>query len=265
MSEVYAYKPSWKNIGKYSVYISYFIEYLKYGDFKSLGASLKYVLTHKLPPEDYETSSGMGKFIIRKNTNDFQFINYAYEKSIKTYLQKNLDSFDVFIDLGACIGEYCIWLAKQGKFCVAVEPVNWKGLNVNVALNKLEEKIRIFPVGVGEKKEKVFFNIFEGVTSSSYMDKSSSKEPNVEIDTVDNIMQMVKLSPDARIIMKLDIEGMEPEAIKGAQQFISSCKNLRVIYEHFIEDDYKNDKALLNISGFTIQNLDNVNRIATKK
>ncbi|MBA4445858.1 hypothetical protein FHL01_10755, partial [Cylindrospermopsis raciborskii CS-506_C] len=115
MSQVEAYKPSWKNLSKYGVYIHYFVEYLKHGDLKSLGASLKYVLTHKLPQQDYTTSSGMGKFLIRKNTTDFQFINYAYEKSIKDYLRNNLNNFDVFIDLGACIGEYSIWLAKEGK------------------------------------------------------------------------------------------------------------------------------------------------------
>ncbi len=265
MSEVDAYRPSWKNAGKYGIYIRYFFEYLKHGDFKSLGASLKYVFTHKLPQADYETSSGMGKFLIRKNTTDFQFINYAYEKSIKDYLQQNLSNFDVFIDMGACIGEYCIWLAKEGKYCIAAEPVNYEGLSNNIALNKLQDKVRVFACGVGDKKERVFFNIPDGVKSSSHLARNSTNEPNVEIDTIDNIMAEVNLSPDTRIMMKLDVEGMEPEAISGAKQFIASYKNLRVIYEHFPEDDYRNDKCLLAISDFSFSNLDSVNRIATKK
>lgn len=264
MSQVEAYKPSWKNLSKYGVYIHYFVEYLKHGDLKSLGASLKYVLTHKLPQQDYTTSSGMGKFLIRKNTTDFQFINYAYEKSIKDYLRNNLNNFDVFIDLGACIGEYSIWLAKEGKRCIAVEPVNYKGLINNIQLNGLQDRIRVFPCGVGDKKEKVFFNIPDGVTSSSFMDKESTNEPNGEIDTLDNIMAAAGIAKDARIIMKLDVEGMEPEAIRGGANFINSCSNLRVIYEHFPEDDYRNDKCLLAVCNFTFNNLDEVNRVATK-
>jgi FkbM family methyltransferase len=264
MSQVEAYKPSWKNSDKYGTYLHYFFEYLKYGDLKSLGASLKYVMTHKLPQQDYTTKSGMGTFLIRKNTTDFQFINYAYEKSIKDYLRAKLDSFDVFIDLGACIGEYSIWLAKEGKQCIAVEPVNYKGLINNIKLNGLESKIKVFSCGVGDKKERVFFNIPDGVTSSSYMDKDSSNEPNGEIDTLDNIIEAAGISRDARILMKLDVEGMEPEAIRGGASFMRSCTNLRVIYEHFPEDDFRNDKCLLAVCEFSFENLDEVNRIATK-
>ena len=65
--------------------------------------------------------------------------------------------------------------------------------------------------------------------------------------------------------MKLDVEGMEPEAIRGAKILISTYKDLRIIYEHFLEDDYRNDKSLLEISDFSFENLDTVNRLATKK
>ena len=82
------YHPSWKNLNKYFIYLNYFWEYIKYNDFKSLRASLRYVLNNSLPQDEYETKSGMGRFSIRKNSTDFQFINYAYEKSIKDYLFK---------------------------------------------------------------------------------------------------------------------------------------------------------------------------------
>ena len=98
MSNVKIYKPSWKNLGKYGIYVLYFFEYIKNRDFKSLKAAIRYVIYHKLPKYDYETKSELGKFRIRKGSTDFQFINYAYEKSIKDYLRHNLDTFDVFID-----------------------------------------------------------------------------------------------------------------------------------------------------------------------
>ncbi|MBE2230849.1 MAG: FkbM family methyltransferase [Chitinophagaceae bacterium] len=265
MSSVKIYKPSWRNIRKYGIYIRYFIEYLKNRDFKSLLVAINYVFFHRLPKHDYETKSELGRFRIRKSSTDFQFINYAYEKSIKDYLKRNLGSFDVFIDLGACIGEYCIWLAKEGKNCIAVEPVNYKAVLNNVAINKLEDKIKVFACGVGDKKERAFFYIPDGVTSSSHIDNDSGNEPNAEIDTLDNIMKAVSIPVSSRVVIKLDVEGMEVEAINGAKQFISNCQNLRVIYEHFIEDNYRNDRSLLEICDFSFENLDDVNRIATKK
>lgn len=265
MSTGFDYKPSWKRTNKYGKYMRYFAEYLKYGDFKSLSNSLKFVFTHKLPQKDYEARSGMGKFIIRKETNDFQFINYAYEKAIKDFFTRNIESFDVFIDVGACIGEYDIWLAKQGKRCVAIEPISYEGLRRNIALNKVEDKIQVFACGVGAKREKVYFEIVDKNIGASHVERDLNKEPNVDIVPLDEVLKQANISPDDRVIMKLDIEGMEPEAIAGAKEFITRQKSLRVIYEHFKEDNYRNDKALLAISNFTFENLDVVNRFAIKK
>ena len=265
MDSAFEYRPSWKNTGKYGKYLRYFAEYLKYGDFRSLAVSLRYMFAHKLPGADYETSSAMGKFIVRKNTNDFQFINFVYEKAIRNYLVKQMETFDVFIDLGACIGEYDIWLARHGKRCIAVEPVSYKGLERNIALNKMEDKITVFTCGVGDKKDKVYFEIVENNIGACHIDRHTGKEPNVDIERVDDLLSHCNLFPEDRVIMKLDIEGMEPEAIEGAAAFIRSCKDLRIIYEHFKEDNYRNDKALLAIANFSFASLDAVNRLAIKK
>jgi len=258
------YHPSWKNLNKYFIYLDYFWEYVKHNDFKSLKASLRYVLNNKLPQDEYETKSGMGKFSIRKNSTDFQFINYAYEKSIKNYLLKHIDSFDVFIDAGACIGEYCIWLARLGKRCIAIEPVNFAALQKNISLNNLNDKIQAYNYGVGNVKEKVFFIIPDDVKSSSHIDRNEAREPNVEIETFDALSKNFNINVNDRIILKLDVEGMEVEAIQGATNFIQSHPNLRIIYEHFPEDGFRNDKALQAIADFNITDIDKVNRIASK-
>ena len=259
-----SYKPSPFNVSKYLIYADYFKEYIRCGDFKSLGISLKYMFTHKLSGQDYTTKSRMGTFNIRKGTTDFQFINFAYERAIKRYILKNIDSFDVFIDIGACIGEYCIWLALQGKKCIAVEPVNFEAVRKNVSLNKLESMVQVYPYGMGSKNERVYFNIPSSLPSSSYMDKDSNKEPNAEIKTLDSLYSGFGLAPDARILVKLDVEGMETEVIAGAKEFINKFKNISFIFEHFETDEYKNDKALSAIANFKFMDIDKANRLAVK-
>jgi len=258
------YKPSVWKLGKYMIYIDYFKEYLACKDFKSLSASLKYVFTHKLPGEDFQTSSRMGNFLIRKQTTDFQFINYAYERKIKKYIEDNIDTFDIFIDAGACIGEYCVWIAKMGKRCIAIEPVNFKAVRKNVELNDLQGKVKVFACGVGSKKEKVSFHVPTGLPSSSYLDRGATAEPNVDIERLDDLVAQFDLPAGARILMKMDVEGMEPELIEGARNFIRTQKNLSLIYEHFPEDNYRNDKALLALAEFTFRDIDKVNRLAIK-
>lgn len=259
------YKPSWKKLNKYNVYFKYFAEYIKNGDMKSLGTSLKYVFTHKLSDEDYITQSKMGRFLIRKGTTDFQFINFAYETDVKKYMLSALDTFDVYIDIGACIGEYCVWLAKLGKKCIAIEPVNYAAIQSNVDLNKLGESIQIFNCGLGSKKEKVYFNIPKGVTSSSHLDRSVDKEPNVDIETLDNIYHQFRISPTDRVLIKLDVEGMETDVIEGGLQFLQSLKNLQIIYEHFESDKMNDSNVLGKIAEFKITDLDDVNRLAVKQ
>lgn len=267
-SSTFDYKPSLLDASKYGKYLHYFTDYLKHGDFKSLGTALNYMFAHKLPKQDYEAKSGMGKFLIRKNSLDFQFINYAYEKSVKDYLVKNMDSFDVFIDVGACIGEYDVWLAGFGKRCVAIEPVNFMSTQRNVELNNVADKVKIFRCGVSDQKGRAYFEIPGGTSGNmgaACINRDSGKEPNVDIERIDDLMAQVNLSPNDRVLMKLDVEGMEPEAIRGAAGFIRSRKDLRVIYEHFIEDNYRNDKALSAIADFDFHNIDEVNRLAIKK
>ena len=258
------YRPSWKNPNKYTIYLKYFSQYIRHGDFKSLRASIRYVFTHRLPSEDFMASSWMGKFHIRKNTTDFQFINYAYEKEIKDYLKANIDNFDVFIDAGACIGEYAIWLAGLGKRCFAIEPVNHSGLARNVELNGLLDKVQVFKCGLGSKHERVFFEIPTGVTSSSHIDRNDTREPNVDIERLDDLLPKFGLRPEDRIMMKMDVEGMECELINGAREFFRQFPQITIIYEHFPEDDFMIDKQLKTVASFKFQDIDKVNRLAVK-
>ena len=163
----------------------------------------------------------------------------------------------MFIDAGACIGEYCVWLAKNGKRCIAIEPVNFDAVRKNVSLNRLEDKVKVFACGLGSKKDRVYFNIPTGLPSSSYIDKDSGKEPNVDIETLDFIfLCQFGIAPTDRVLMKMDVEGMEPELIEGARNFIAGHKNLTLIYEHFESDDFQNDKALSAVAAFRFEDID---------
>ena len=57
---------------------------------------------------------------------------------------------------------------------------------------------------------------------------------------------------------------MEIDLLEGARDFIGRHKNLTMIYEHFIEDDFKIDKALSAIAKFRFEDIDGVNRAAVK-
>lgn len=259
------YKPKWSDLHRYSTFIRYLKEYISFGDFKSVKASLQYVLSNKLPGKDYVSQSRMGKFWIRKGTNDFQYINYTYEKHVKKYILSHLDSFDVFIDVGACIGEYCMWLSQFGKRCIAFEPVNYKAIQKNIELNNKEHQIKLFPVGLGKKRERVYFNIIEDATGSSYRDNSQlDREPNVQLEAFDDLISLCGINDQDRVLIKVDAEGMESEVFEGAKQFMKSHKHITLIYEKYNTLDNRDEKVLSAISNFAISNIDEANCLAVK-
>jgi hypothetical protein len=135
------------------IYLRYLFEYLKFGDFISVIASFRYVVSRKSHKSDRIIRTSIGTFFCRKNTNDFQFANYAYEWNVKKYILDHHHDYSVFIDGGACIGEYCIMLANNGMRCYAFEPVkeNYAVLTKNLELNNLTSEIKTFPLDWGIK------------------------------------------------------------------------------------------------------------------
>lgn len=124
--------------------------------------------------------TSLGTFYCRKNTNDFQFANYYYEWGVEKFIIERKNEFSVFIDAGACIGDYCILMAKLGKSCFTIELVadNAKILIMNVKLNDLEDKIKIFPYGLGDAYYSASFMLDPINTGASRINrvKKSDKE-----------------------------------------------------------------------------------------
>lgn len=262
-----AYYPSAFAANKYLQYLRYLIEFAKYNDWASIKSSFRLVLKGTAEKEKRIANSRLGKFLIRQGTTDFQFINYAYERKIRNYLKNNIDSFDSFIDIGACIGEYCIWLAKQDKDCYAFEPVskNYQALEENIELNSVQSKVKSFNYGLGEKEEEVLFEVMDTVTGSSHISRDNSTQgETIKIKKLDAILSESELSNDKRVILKMDVEGMEVDVLKGGSNLIRRLSDLRIIYEHSFSgaDEIKN--KLLTLGEFEFKHLDEFNVMATK-
>ncbi|NLR60186.1 hypothetical protein HGH93_18885 [Chitinophaga polysaccharea] len=248
----HAYYPSWRKLSKYGQYLSYFGEYIRYNDWNSLAASVKLVLFNKPPGKTWQATSAMGRFRIRKGTTDFQFINYAYERRVRNYLKEQVAAKAIgsFIDIGACIGEYDVWLAAQGVPCIAFEPVNYK--------------VKLYALGLGSWRKKVNFVVMGTVTGSSHIDRDHKNGGNIPIERLDDLVPQLELNLRERIIVKLDVEGMETEVLEGARNFIGDTPDLRIIFERYEGDNTVNDK-LSSMGNFEFTRIDQYNYLATKK
>ncbi|MHC1774069.1 MAG: FkbM family methyltransferase [Lentimicrobium sp.] len=254
-------------MSKLVVYFRYLTEYLKYCDFVSIISSLKYLINRKSHKSDRIIKSSVGTFFCRKNTNDFQYANYAYEWNVKKFFLDHLDEYSVFIDGGSCIGEYSILLSKNGIRCFAFEPVpdTYSVLLKNLEMNNQGMVIQSFPYGLGAENAKVDFVINSINTGASHLARNG-KPGNCKVDirTFDSVFKELNLSPDDRILFKLDVEGMETQAISGAGTFIQSFSNITFVIEneHSAIDFVK--ETLNNIAVFEYGVVDKFNFVARK-
>lgn len=265
MSDAIGYKPSVFRLTKYYKYFLYQLEFLKRGDFKSLRDSFRYVLFHSLPGKNRINNSVMGTFHLRKNTTDFQFINWTYEKEIKKHIRSNFTRIGLFIDIGACIGEYDIWLAQQGIRCIAFEPVNFTSIEKNVHLNKAENLVTIYNCALGSASASVVFHVLNNVTGSSRINNSSKNcGAAVEVKRLDELISSSIVPANKLLIIKADVEGMELDVLKGAEKLIRRSKQLHIIYEYCITGDGPVRDLLNQFGKFQYRDLDGVNALAIK-
>jgi FkbM family methyltransferase len=256
------------NLHKLKTYFTYFGEYLKNGDIGSITASVRYLMHKGSHANDRIIRSSIGKFYCRKNTNDFQFANYRYEWGVKKFLLDNIKDYTVFIDGGSCVGEYCVLLSKRGIRCYAFEPVkaNYDVMCKNMELNGLKDKVQTFPFGLGDRNMQAPFYFNPVNTGASHIITNAIK-PDIIVDirTFDSCLDKLGLHPNDKIMVKLDVEKMEPEAIKGSMEFIRKYNFITFVIEEKHSGAARIRQTLLDIADFEFGIVDEYNIFARKK
>lgn len=252
-------------LNRINVYTLYFFEYIKHGEWASIPHAFLYMFTRKSYATGKQMTSSMGKFKTRKGTLDFQYINYAYEIEIKHFIEKH--PFEVFFDIGACLGEYCIWLGHKGYTCFAFEPVSesYKMISQNIELNKLQSKVKAFHYGLGRAHSIEHFKInHTNPGASKRVAEADSETQKFEINALDDVYAGFGLNPNTKILVKIDVEGMEVEMIKGATQFFQYFKDITLIIEEKLSGESIIRDTLNEICQFEYGHVDNFNIYAKK-
>lgn len=207
---------------------------MKYGDFMSVYASVKYLIFKKSHKKDRIIKTTIGKFFCRKNTNDFQFANFRYEWGVKKFILDHIHEYSVFIDSGSCIGDYSILLSKYNIGCIAFEPLanNYEVLIKNLQMNNLIDQVVTIKAALGDENKLVRFKFNQVNTGASCIDTENKPDSSeVELRTFDSFLTKFNIGRDEHILFKLDVEGMESEALQGSANFISQYPNITFVIE----------------------------------
>jgi FkbM family methyltransferase len=138
-----------------------------------------------------------------------------------------LRSGDHFVDVGANSGA-CAVLASgvAGAFTDAFEPVPSTAdrLRRNVVMNALESLVTVHRLGIGARPGALRFSVAEDTLNRVAWEDQHAEEFPVE--TLDRI-----LSCKAPTLIKIDVEGFEPEVLMGARDVLKSKSLLALIVE----------------------------------
>jgi FkbM family methyltransferase len=126
---------------------------------------------------------------------------------------------DVFLDVGANVGTYTILASGVAQArTIALEPIPATFLRLlrNLRLNNLLSYVEPHCLAVGDTEGTVRFTAGRDTTNRAVsLLPSPSQEPTVEVPltSLDHLLQATGSTP---LVWKVDVEGYEPEVLRGA-------------------------------------------------
>lgn len=143
-----------------------------------------------------------------------------------------LSDSEIYVDCGAYIGDTIVDFMNTVEtfkeiYAFEPDPINFEKLDKTVGKMKDREHIHIFPYATGEKEGKLRFEMQGGLGSLV----SHNGEVEVLVKTLDDVIS------DKVSLIKMDIEGFELAALKGAKRIIQQYKpKLAICIYHKCED-----------------------------
>jgi len=154
------------------------------------------------------------------------------------HLLINLDidvSNSTAIDIGSNIGNHAIEFAKYFKKVICYEPTP-RAYDLLATNTKHLKNVEVFNWGIGSKEE--FLKLQENINniggSSAKYQIDEKNIVNIEIKPLDNDFDSLKKV----MLLKIDVEGMEIDVLRGAEKIITKFYPLVCFEQH--ETDFLN-------------------------
>jgi FkbM family methyltransferase len=165
-----------------------------------------------------------------------EFAGGSYESATRSVFRELLPSADVFVDAGAHIGLFSVLGSRYGNPGLAVysfepDPYNQRAFRWNLTLNRCRN-VKLFPGAVSDKNGIARLLVSDGTIGSSLVLGRTRIGGThfLEVDTF-ALDSALKDIPSKSILVKLDIEGAEIQALQGMAATLRRLQRIAVICE----------------------------------
>ena len=169
---------------------------------------------------------------------EHRYIHEDYETPVYNYLKERVRPGDVILDVGAHVGIFTIllarWTGPTGRvFAFEPTPVTFAALSEHLTLNGVAERVTPVPCAVSDQPGTVNFytisNSPENTLNQRHTSLGEATGIQVQVRTIDEFCAEKEITP---ALIKIDIEGFELHALRGARETIARHKPLLVIEMH---------------------------------
>ena len=210
------------------------------------------------------------KFDRRDRSITKKLILYGeYEKREIELLCSHVKHGDTVLDIGANIGLYSLFLSRavglNGKvIAIEPDPENVEILKINLKNNKCKN-VKVLQMALGSKTEEGdLFQIDTNRGNLSLADlNKTGRSIKVPINRGDEILRKLNIVPD---VAKIDVEGAEPDIIKGLGFLKPPIIQFEFVPEFFLGLN-RNPKRFLNSlvsEGYVLNLIDSNNGKLTR-
>jgi FkbM family methyltransferase len=150
-------------------------------------------------------------------------VHGKFEQEETPLIRRLIARNDIFVNIGANVGYYCCFAAKDGKQVIAFEPhaVNSRLLLRNFEINGFSDQAEIYPTAVGAKCG--ILKLFGSGTAASLVEGWASIPPEnstlVPVITLDGVLR--GRYEDQSIFILIDVEGAELSVLEGAVETLN--------------------------------------------
>ena len=158
-------------------------------------------------------------------------IDGDYERTETMLLTQLAARARTFVDAGANVGYYSLTLAQAAPHLLvcSIEPASDTRARLirNIELNSLQERITVVATAVGDEngaallyKPDATGNV--GASLADLHPDEASKTESVGVRLLDDVVENF-VGQERNVLMKMDVEGAEERALKGASQTLGAC------------------------------------------
>jgi FkbM family methyltransferase len=162
----------------------------------------------------------------------------AYEPEVFAYLKRRVRPGSVVLEIGAHVGVFTVllarWASPSGKvFAFEPTPQTRAALVDHLVLNGVANQVTIVPMAVSDANGTAVLytqsNSPENTLSTSHHRIPCAKSVEIGVTTVDAFCQAERIVPT---LIKIDIEGFEIHALRGARETLTRHRPHVVVELH---------------------------------